>query len=430
MRIPHIDKLIGISTYSSVNQGIGGHIRVKKCDFQVEEIIDPQILINLSPKPISQNKIPIFSLTKKGVDTLHAVRTIENWFKVRFRFLGIKDANAYTTQYLSAPQKSNLPEEFSKGSITIRLLGYYKTQLDRSLLIGNCFNIIIRDIELSKDAASKIIDDSNSLLINNGILNFYGCQRFGARRPVTHLIGREIVKRNFDSAIKILITFTTEFENSESQNMRNLMNNGDYSKILKIIPRRMDIERIVLTALIKNPKDSIQALRKIPLRLRRLYVNAYQAYLFNKTLSLAKERELDLQKIFTDDIFSTLGYNSLDLGEIEKARFETSDKKLKQSILLCPIVGYGFRETKVGRIGEVINEVLKDEGVASRSFYIDEMQELSSEGGFRSTSLRGTNLSRDFNDNLKITMSLGKGSYATTFLRELMKPDSPLESGF
>jgi tRNA pseudouridine13 synthase len=53
---------------------------------------------------------------------------------------------------------------------------------------------------------------------------------------------------------------------------------------------------------------------------------------------------------------------------------------------------------------------------------------LSVQGGFRQTPLCCNDFS--YTDSLIISFKLPKGSYATTLLRELMKPEDPIRSGF
>ena len=59
-----------------------------------------------------------------------------------------------------------------------------------------------------------------------------------------------------------------------------------YSQIIRELPKRMDIEYKVMSTLEKG-KGPITALRSIPINIRRLFVQAYQAYIFNKSLSVA-----------------------------------------------------------------------------------------------------------------------------------------------
>ena len=46
----------------------------------------------------------------------------------------------------------------------------------------------------------------------------------------------------------------------------------------------MDIEKKIAEEIIKG-KESISVLRSIPINIRRLFVQAFQAFMFNQTLS-------------------------------------------------------------------------------------------------------------------------------------------------
>ena len=89
--------------------------------------------------------------------------------------------------------------------------------------------------------------------------------------------------------------------------------------------------------------------------------------------------------------------------------------------------GYSFKSTD-GRFENSLSVLMKQENISPKDFYLKEMQELSVEGGFRQLPL----LVNDFvySDNLLIKFKIPMGSYATILLRELMKPDDPIKSGF
>jgi tRNA pseudouridine13 synthase len=89
--------------------------------------------------------------------------------------------------------------------------------------------------------------------------------------------------------------------------------------------------------------------------------------------------------------------------------------------------GYSFKSTD-GRFEKSLSLLMKQENISPKDFYLKEMQELSVQGGFRQLPL----LVNDFaySDNLLVKFKLPIGSYGTILLRELMKPDDPIKSGF
>ena len=98
----------------------------------------------------------------------------------------------------------------------------------------------------------------------------------------------------------------------------------------------------------------------------------------------------------------------------------------RQMVPAVRMAGYTFQPGK-GRFEAITRDLLEQEGVAAKDFYIKEMQELSQQGGFRQAPLwcRGF----VYRGNM-VSFKLPKGSYATTLLRELMKPSDPIAAGF
>ena len=62
---------------------------------------------------------------------------------------------------------------------------------------------------------------------------------------------------------------------------------------MKNVPKHLGIESALLNYLIKNETDFGGALRKLPKKIRKLYIHAYQSYLFNKALSIYVKEKHD-----------------------------------------------------------------------------------------------------------------------------------------
>ena len=90
--------------------------------------------------------------------------------------------------------------------------------------------------------------------------------------------------------------------------------------------------------------------------------------------------------------------------------------------------GYTFQPGR-GRFEAITKAILREEGVIAKDFYVKEMQELSHQGGFRQAPLWCMEFSYR-QDPLVVSFKLPKGSYATTLLREIIKPEDPIRSGF
>ena len=413
--VPQIDSLAGMDCYCTSFAGIGGSIKHGSEGFRVSELVDESLDISLSYD--ENHHYPLYVLEKQDIDSNHALFEIERELHMRFRVMGIKDAKAVTSQYAGMERvMRNPPTQLMSRHTRLTLKGFTKQPLEKRFLAGNKFEIRIYN------ARSSDLSCFVPQVIKVG--NFYGLQRFGSERLVTHLVGREIVKRNFTQAVGLLLSYTTEFDSQMSREIRNRCSDPkNYRQVLKILPRGMDIERQVLSSLVAG-KNAIAALRAVPIMIRRLFVQAYQAYIFNRCLSRAIMGGEDLLQPRAGDLcFEMEG--RVTFGRIIKFNPD-SKTKLVPAIRMA---GYSFQPGK-GRFENITRAILQEEEVDPKEFYIKEMQELSHQGGFRQAPLWCTDFWYERDPLLMVSFKLPKGSYATTLLREIIKPDDPIRSGF
>ena len=397
--IPKIDSEIGISTYATDFSGCGGIIRKQKEDFNVSELITEKS----SSRICSESGFAVYKLQKNGIDTTHALDEIFKKRGIRLKALGLKDSYPITEQFVFTTYKTDKHIEITGPKYNLKKVGFTDKILSKKEMIGNHFQIKI-------DGASTELVEFNEF---DKILNFYGYQRFGSRRPVTHLIGKAIIQKNFGGAVDLLLSFTSEYDSVENTKIRELMSDSSkYSEALKIIPKGMDLEKTTLKEMIEH-NDPIRALRALPLSIRRFFVQSYQSYIFNHTLSSSLDAGEELFSPQSNDVC----YNKN--GELGK--FE-NDPLQRLSI---PFVGYSYY--KKTRFHYYIDKILRDEGITHKDFFSKDIQEISSEGGFRNSSIKCDDYSIDDDT---VSFSLSRGSFATIVLREIIKPKNPLASGF
>jgi TruD family tRNA pseudouridine synthase len=82
--------------------------------------------------------------------------------------------------------------------------------------MGNQFEVRVSN-PLRNDISEFITEIGN-------IPNYYGLQRFGSERLVTHLVGRAIINENFKKAVEIFLCHTTEYDTQFSKEIREKCN--------------------------------------------------------------------------------------------------------------------------------------------------------------------------------------------------------------
>lgn len=398
--VPKLDRAIGIYVYSTNTDGSGGRIRAGQDQFFVSEVLRKKTTDKIS----QSGNYAVFKLKKSGIDTNHALSDILRNYGVRLKALGLKDSNATTEQFVCDTNVSHGVKNITTNRYELQLVGFVQKPLTKKDMVGNHFKIKVENANFAKVSGFDQHDK---------ILNFYGYQRFGSRRAVSHLIGRALVQRNFDQAVEVLLSATSELDLPENNKIRQeLADKKNYASVLERMPAQMDTERLVLREMIEHGRSS-KALHAIPLSLRRFFVEAYQSFIFNRTVSMSHEMGEDLICPQQDDVCYDKDDN---LGRYQ------NDPNQKLAI---PLVGYSY--SKKNRFEYQIAKILQEEQITPKDFFVKEMQEVSGEGGFRQSVMQ----CKDFAAlDPYVTFTLSRGSYATILLREIIKPDDPVASGF
>lgn len=397
--IPKIDADIGILLYTTKFAGCGGKIRNALKDFAVTEILNKKTIGSLS----GQDGYAVYRLKKAGIDTNHALDNIFRKTSVRLKALGLKDAHALTEQYVCAMAQNKTIPNYSDGKVTLERIGFAKKPLSAKDMVGN--NFVIRISGADPSLANFAESDR--------ILNFYGYQRFGSKRPVTHLVGKAIIQKRFSDATKLILSFTSEYDSQENTKIREeLADQSNYSRMMSVIPPQMDLERTILSELVLHG-DPKKALHKLPLGIRRLYVEAYQSFLFNLTLSHAHQ--------YGEDLFAPKQGDVCFDKNAKLGKYEMDETQR----LAVPLVGHSY--FKKTRFDYHISKILEHEQIKPSDFFLKEMQEVSHEGGFRSALIVCTDFAIKSD---VVSFSLQRGSFATMVMREIIKPQRPLEAGF
>ena len=397
--IPQIDKEIGISIYTTHYPSVKGKIKGNQNDFVVKEVLSEKTINSFN----NTEGHAVYLLKKSGLDTNHALSDIEKRYGLVLKSLGLKDANAQTEQYVYTYKKLKPLAKIEGQKFSLQLIGFTSKPISKKQMLGNIFEIKISDLSESLPSFSE----------DEKILNFFGYQRFGSRRPITHLVGKSIVKGEYEKALDYILGFSSKYDSKKNNEIRKLISERkSESEIIDLVPHSMDIERNILKQL-SNDKDPKNAIRAIPLTMRRFYIQAYQSFLFNKTLSHAYEYEEELFVPIDDDVCFDKN------AEIGKFQNESTQK------LAIPLIGHSYY--KKSRFDYYIKKVLEDELLTPKDFFIKDFQEISIDGGFRNSSIKYENFKIEQN---LIKFQLQRGSYATIVLREILKPDNPLDCGF
>ncbi len=333
--------------------------------YTLKQLPEDFIVREVSPvKPKPSGKYLYLKLTKKNWNTLDAVKKIAAILNIpekKIGFAGTKDRNAITEQVISVEfgDKRKIAA-IQIQDISLAVLGHGDEPISLGDLQGNEFEIVVRNLE--SDVAIKPITQTE---------NYFDEQRFGKYNAV---IGKHILKKEFAEACRLIDN------------------------------------HLVQKHLLEHPHDYVGAMKRLPVRLLRMYVNAFQSLLWNETVAEFLKQKYSL--------YREVPYN--------QGSFVFVDGVVPG--VQVPLLGFTGWDNNDEKVKGILQSLMHKYALEPSDFIIRQIPELSMEGGMRVVAVKVENLmignaeQDELNQGkwkVKLSFQLGKGSYATMVVRKM-----------
>ena len=416
--------IVGSESFFSKTSGIGGKLRKKSEYFNVEEVVSiPGRSHWIWMQDSSNGKHQIVKIKAKNWDTHVLVKELSRRLNIGQKsigFAGTKDKRAITTQHFSVKTSMEKLSSVDLENIELEFLHSSVKPIRLGNLVGNKFKI-----RVTNSSNRNHINDIFSEL-DGFFPNYFGVQRFGAVRPITHIVGEKIVQGNYEGAVLDYLTLgSPNYAGHEGREY--LLETKDFTKSLEKFPSHMLFERQLLGHLSRNKGDYTGAILQLPESLSKMLVHGYQSLIFNKVLDMRIKEGMDacLPQI-GDYIMPADGYGGPDqrvtIEVTERNQSKLSKRCREGKAWVAGLLPGANSKFSKGRQGELEKEVMDDFGVKFGDFIIDDIHELSSYGMYRPLFQKYNDIEVDYNSEDPIfSFWLHKGTYATSFLREIMK---------
>ncbi len=350
-------------------------------DFKVEEITPNKETLKINKdysfNPSSKGDHLVCVLVKRDWEQNKAIKEISNRLHIsrkRISYAGTKDKRALTSQRISIRKAE--PKDIEEMKIKDIEIHSIKKSVDKVAmgdLWGNKFTIKVNTDQEIKES-----------IVPEKVPNYFGHQRFGKIRPITHLVGKALLEENPEKAVKIYLAKTFEDESEDAKKAREWLKENweekPFKEALKKYPDYLGYERTLIHHLAEYPRDFINAIRELPKNLEIMFIHAYQSHLFNQYIDKVKDKDIQQEK--------------------------------------GPIYGY-----KTELENEYEEEVLEEENLNLDDFKNSLMPEISVEGERRELfiDLKDFEILEEGKGYYVVSFSLPKGSYATVVMDEIFK---------
>ncbi|PSP68785.1 tRNA pseudouridine(13) synthase TruD [Halobacteriales archaeon QS_1_69_70] len=441
-----VEQAVGIECYVSETDGVGGRLRGAPEDFRVRE--REAFDVDIRPLDADPDSYPhlVFRATLRAWDTNDFAAALSDALgmsRERVSWAGTKDKRAVTTQLFSVRYDgSDMP---ALDGADLEPIGRAGRPVLFGDLAGNEFEVVVRDAddpgrvdpicedlrafardEHADSARTDTSDDPGQATV--AVPNVFGQQRFGSKRPITHRVGLDVVRGDWEAAAVRYVCESSDREPDRTRRARErVAETRDWAAATETLPGHLRYERAIAGRLAEgadDPADYRAALEAVPTNLQQLFVNAAQSYAFNRICSERLRRGLPFGRPVVGDVVCFADDDGLPDPDrtqaVDADRLETVTRHCDRgrAFVTAPLVGTDT-EFGAGEPEDMARDVLEDLGVEPADFDLP--------GDFGSAGTRrAVRVSTDVDvdrDPLTLSFSLPRGSYATTLAREFLKVD-------
>ena len=424
-RPPASERALGLGFYATAAPGVAGRLKTSPEEFRVTEVSSyplPDdhgtfVVLRVASRDWEQHELAAAIAHRLGLAP-HAV----HW-------AGTKDRRAVSERLFSY-RGTELPTDLGLHDVTLREAYRARDGLVLGHHYGNLFDLTVGELDRpAVEATERFAAIATELRESGGVPNFFGPQRFGEVRPITHEVGRWVVRGDLERAVDVYLADRPAdgAAGPGDDARRAYAEHHDPARALREFPHEYRFERALLERLSRGDPPE-RAFRALSRDLRTLFVHAFQALVFNRWLTLRHQSGGSLTEPEEGDHIVRLardgtlrGPDSVPVGadNLPECREMVARGR---AMTAGPLVGF---ETPVapGRPGSLLEEVLRSEGVDRSMFRMPRSPELASRGAWRALTIPPPPISiRAEDDRVRFCFGLPKGAYATVVLREFLKP--------
>jgi tRNA pseudouridine13 synthase len=345
-------------------------------------------------------------------------------------------------------------------------------------------NVAVGDSDSDNSPAplsKEILEQAASAIKSSGFINYFGTQRFGKYHD-THLTGMAVLRGNYEAAVDMIlepktndradlyaarVQWQNRFKDMPEGADRAAVEKEVAGKVLRCMNGYMQSENAILNSLVRHPLDYKRAYSCIVKTMRMMFIHALQSFLWNKAASFRIDTmclsivEGDLVLAEPNGDGNAVQNNRDGCPEAKLVTVEdVAMKRYSLEDVVLPLIGAKTRSPG-NASGDVFDAVLKEHNLTREMIEQLDEREFQCCGDYRKLICRPTDV--DFNiieyvDELQpllqtdfmklhgmdvvrnsaagepaksegkdlllamvVGFSLPSSSYATIFLRELMK---------
>ena len=221
----------------------------------------------------------VYLMDKQKLSTFEAVERIcakAGLQPVDVTYCGLKDKQGRTTQLVAVKGRE---VELQDTDLRLKLMGRSRHPLSAKNTTSNRFAVTVRD--LSEDDLARL-PAAVAEVQRLGVVNYFDSQRFGPLKHGQGFLVKELMRGDFEAALKNVIAHPSELDASHDAKVKQFWKDhwGDWTA--RNPHPTAERYEAVLKWLKKHPTDHRGAFLRTEPRWRALQVFTYQSWLWNE----------------------------------------------------------------------------------------------------------------------------------------------------
>lgn len=382
-------------------------LKSKPGDFVVREILRDGYLR-------SRGRFRVYRVTKRKYTSLEAAAFLARQAGVdgsEIGLAGLKDRQGITTQFMSVPGGRMV--RWQSPEISIEFAGFSSEALTSRHSEGNDFDVIVRDFP--RDAEPRV-EAAIAAVREDGLVNYFGEQRFGNLRSGQGWIARDLALGKHERALRNLLGSVSERDDDKNRKFKTALNSrwGDW-RACREIAGIFGAHHSVFEHLARHPGDFAGAFRRISPKLRLIHLYAWQSHHWNRAVARYIE-EITPPR-------DRIAVPSPE-GRLVHARGPMALDPAMHGTFRLP--GPGLEDVEHPRQRELLAQALALEGLQPKDFRIEGVPGFQLKGEDRALALHPRDLrSSRTARGLRLSFALPRGGYALLVVQRLLADLGP-----
>ncbi|MFQ5458980.1 MAG: tRNA pseudouridine(13) synthase TruD [Myxococcota bacterium] len=379
-------------------------------DFRVEEIP--------AYAPCGEGDHCLFTIEKRGLATMRAVQDIARGLGVPAKAIGLaglKDARAVAVQQLSVEHVDpHRIETLAIPRIRVLAVARHRNKLKIGHLKGNRFRIRMREVAPGR---AEDIRRVCAVLLERGVPNYFGPQRFGTRGD-TGRLGKAVLQDDAVAVVDGMLGRAGAHDTGDVLKARQLYDSGRYAAAARAWPWLFRDHAALCRVMDRTGGNHRRAFHAIDIRSKKFFLGAYQSYLFNLVLA---QRVDEMDRVRAGDL--ACKHESGGVFRVEDVAAEQPRAEAFEISPTGPIFGFKMTEA-AGEPGARERAVLEQEDIRLEDFR--GLKRIKLHGARRPLRFRIESFEREDGADphgpfVELRFTLPSGCYATMILSEICK---------